>query len=101
MLFDFYEISERDAAPEIARRDYQIGQASGSGWLLVGGSGVVGGRIGDVVNEVLGVGVGKFLGGAVLDFGEDEGGEGRGLGGGGGGVFGEDGGAVGDAGTRQ
>ena len=53
------------------------------------------------MNEILGVGVGKFLGGAVLDFGEDEGGEGRGLGGGGGGVFGEDGGAVGDAGTRQ
>lgn len=37
--------------------------------------------------------------GAVVDFGEDEGGEGGGLRGSGGGVFGEDGGAVGDAGA--
>lgn len=59
-----------------------------------------GGVVGDVVDEVLVVGVGEFLGAvAVVDFGEDEGGEGGGLGGGGGGVFGEDGGPVGDAGA--
>lgn len=38
----------------------------------------------------------------MVDFGEDEGGEGGGLGGGGGGgVFGEDGAVVGDAGAEE
>jgi len=60
---------------------------------------VFGGRVGDVVDVVLVVGVGEFLGFGVVDLGEDEGGEGGGLRGGGGGVFGEDGGAVGDAGA--
>lgn len=41
------------------------------------------------------------MGCAVVDFGEDEGGEGGGLGGGGGGVLGEDGGAVCDARALQ
>lgn len=60
---------------------------------------MVGGGVGDVMHEVLVVGVGCFLRGAVVDFGEDDGGEGGGLGGGRGGVFGKDGGAVGDAGA--
>ena len=37
----------------------------------------------------------------MVDFGEDERGEGRGLGGGRGGVFGEDCGAVGDTGAGK
>lgn len=36
---------------------------------------MVGGGIGDVMDEVLIVGVGEFLRGAVVDLGEDEGGE--------------------------
>ena len=49
---------------------------------------MVGGSVGDVVDEVLVVGVGQLLRLGVVDLGEDEGGEGGGLGGGGGGVFG-------------
>ena len=49
------------------------------------------------MDEILVVRVGELLGLFVLDFGEDEGGEGGSLRGGGGGVFGEDGGSVGDA----
>lgn len=45
------------------------------------------------------MGVGKFLGAAVVDLGEDDGGEGGGLRGSGSGVFGEDCRTVGDAGT--
>ena len=40
------------------------------------------------MDEVGAMGIGEFLWGAVGDFGEDQGGEGRGLGGGRGGVFG-------------
>lgn len=41
---------------------------------------MVRGRLGDIVDLVLAVGVGEFLGGGVFDLGEDEGGEGRCLG---------------------
>ena len=51
------------------------------------------------MDEILVVRVGELLGFFMLDFGEDEGGEGGCLRGGGGGVFGEDGGSVRDAGT--
>lgn len=93
LLFDFDEVAEWDAAPEGGGGDDEVGEAAGGG---VGG-GVVRGGVGDVVDEVLVVRVGEFLGFVVLDFGKDEGGEGGSLGGGGGGVFGEDGGSVGDA----
>lgn len=94
--FDLDEVAEGDAAAEAARGDDEVGEAAGGG---VRRGGVVRGAVGDVVDEVLVVGVGELLRGAVVDFGEDEGGEGGGLGGGRGGVFGEDGGAVGDAGA--
>lgn len=94
--FDFDEVAEGDAAAEAARGDDQVGEAAGGGVFR---GWVVRRAVGDVVDEVLVVGVGQLLRGAVVDFGEDEGGEGGGLGGGRGGVFREDGGAVGDAGA--
>jgi len=93
LLLDFDEVAEGDAAPEGGGGDDEVGEAAGGG---VAGR-VVRGGVGDVVDEVLVVRVGQFLGFVVIDFGEDEGGEGGGLGGGGGGVFGEDGGSIGDA----
>ena len=84
LLFDFNEIAKRDPAAETAGGDDEVGEAAGGG----GGGGVFRGRVGDVVDEVLVVGVGELLWGGVGDFGEDEGGERGGLGGGGGGVFG-------------
>lgn len=53
------------------------------------------------MDEVLVVGVGELLGLRVVDFGQNERGEGGGLRGGRGGVFGEDGGAVCDAGAGR
>lgn len=93
LLFDFDEVAEGDAPAEGGGGDDEVGKAAGGGVAR----GMVRRGVGDVVDEVLVVRVGEFLGFVVIDFGEDEGGEGGGLGGGGGGVFGEDGGSVGDA----
>lgn len=60
---------------------------------------MLGGRLGDVVDVVVTVGVGELLGGVVLDLGQDQRGEGGGLRGGGGGALGEDGAVVRYAGT--
>ena len=57
-------------------------------------------RFGDVVNVVGPVGIGEFLGGSVVDLGEDERGEGGRLGRGGGRAFCENGGVVGYARAR-
>lgn len=54
MGFDFDEVAEGDAAAEGAGGDDEVGEAAGGG---VGG-GVVRGGVGDVVDEVLVVGVG-------------------------------------------
>lgn len=54
LLFDLDEVAKGDAAAEGAGGDDEIGEAAGAG---VGG-GVVGRRVGDVVDEVLVVGVG-------------------------------------------
>lgn len=59
------------------------------------------GRLGDVVDVVGAVGVGELLRGRVLDLGEDEGGERRGLRRGRGGAFREDRGVVGYARTKE
>lgn len=80
------EETEGDAAVDGRGVGYdQVGEAAGGG--LGGVGGVFGGGGGDVVDVVGAVGVGEFLRGGVVDFGEDEGGEGGGLGCGGGGVF--------------
>jgi len=97
LFLDFYEVAEGDAAAEGGGGDNEVGEAACGG---IAGR-VVRGGVGDVVDEVLVVRVGEFLGLVVLDFGEDEGGEGGGLGGGGGGVLGEDGDSVGDAGAGE
>lgn len=55
---------------------------------------MLGGTLGNIVDVVVAVSVGELLRGVVVDLGEDEGGERRGLGGGRGGAFGEDGGMV-------
>lgn len=55
------------------------------------------GRLGDVVDVVVAVRVGQLLWGVMVDLGEDERREGRGLRGGRGRAFREDGGVVGDA----
>lgn len=53
------------------------------------------------MDEVFLVGVSEFLGGFVVDFGEDDGCEIGGSAAGAGGVFGEDGGVVGDAAVEE
>jgi len=95
-LLDFNEEAKGDAATERGIRDHKIGEAAGGG-----GGGVFGGGVGDVVDEALVVGVGKFLGFRVVDFGKDEGGETGCLGGGRGGVFGEDCDVMRDAGIEE
>lgn len=94
LVLDLDEVGEGDAAAEGGGGDDEIGEAAGGEAVRV-----LGGRVGDVVDVVLVVGVGELLGFGVVDFGEDEGGEGGGVRGGGGGMFAEDGGAVGDAGA--
>ena len=79
LLFDFDEVAEGDAAAEAGGGDYEVGESAGGR-----GGRVFGRRVGDVVDEVVIVGVGQFLRGFVLDLGEDEGGERGGLRGGGG-----------------
>ena len=85
MFLDLDEVAEGDAAAEVGGGDDEVGEAAGAG---VGGRRMIGWGVGDVVYEVLVVGVGQFLWGAVVNFREDEGGEGGGLGGGRGGVLG-------------
>lgn len=72
------EEAEGDASPEGAVGDDEEDEAAGGG---VGGR-VLRGGLGDVVDVVRAVRVGELLRGAVVDLGEDEGGEGRGLRGG-------------------
>lgn len=76
-LADLEEEAKGDAAPEAGLGDYEEGETASVGVVRV-----VGGCFGDVVDVVGAVGVGELLGGGVLNFGEDEGGEGGGLGGG-------------------
>lgn len=83
-LLDLDEVAEGDAPAEAAAGDDEVGEAAGGARVRV----VVRGRVGDVVDEVLVVRVRQLLRGAVVDLGQDEGGEGGGLGGGRGGVFG-------------
>ena len=54
MFFDFNKITEGDAAAEVGGGDDEVGEAAGGGvggWVIRGG-------VGDVVDEVLVVGVG-------------------------------------------
>ena len=95
-LADLEEEAEGHAAAEGGVGDDEEGEAAGRET----GAGVVRGRVGNVVDLVVAVGVGELLRGAVLDLGEDEGGERRGLGRGRGDALGEDGRAVGDAGAE-
>lgn len=95
-LLDFDEEAKRDTAAERGIRNHKIGEAASRG-----GGGVFGGGVGDVVDEVLVVGVGKFLGFRVVDFGKDKGGETGCLGGGGGSMFGKDCGVMRDAGIEK
>lgn len=84
MLLDLYKVAERYTTAEPTRSDNKVGQTTRR---RVGG-GVVGRCVGDVVDEVLIVGVGQLLGLVVGYLGEDDGGETGGGAGGGGGVFG-------------
>ena len=83
LLLDFDEVAKGDAPPEGRGCDDEVREAARGG---VGGR-VLRGRGGHVVDVIGAVSVGQFLRGLVREFGEDEGGEGRGLRGGGGGVF--------------
>lgn len=96
MLLDLDEEAEGDSAAERFLRDGEKGE-SACGW----GIGVFGGGAGDVMDVIGAVGVGEFLGRGVVDFGEDEGGEGGRVGAGRDGVLGENGGIVGYAGAAR
>lgn len=76
-LADLKEEAKGHAPAEGGIGDDEEGQAAGAGAVRV-----VGGRLGDVVDLVLAVGVGELLRGGVLDLGEDKGGERGGLRGG-------------------
>ena len=93
-LLDLDEEAKRHATAEVGFRDdhvSEVGRIERVG-LAGGGAGV-----GDVVDEILVVGVGELLRRVVGDLGQDDGGEAAGAGGGGDGVLGEDGVFVGDA----
>lgn len=71
-LLDLDEEAKRHAAAKVGFRDDEIGQARrGEGVGMVGG----GSCVGDVVDQVLVVGIGELLRGVVGDLGEDDGGE--------------------------
>lgn len=71
-LLDLDEEAKGYAAAEISFRDDEIGQARRrKGIGMVGG----GSCVGDVVDQVLVVGIGELLRGIVGDLGEDHGGE--------------------------
>jgi len=93
LVLDLDEEAEGDPAAEGLGRDHEICEAAG------GGVRVLAGRSGDVVDVVLPMGVRELLRRLVVDLGEDEGGEGRGLRGGAGRVFGQDGAVMRDAGA--
>ena len=82
LFLNLDEIAKGYATAKGRGGDDKVGQPAGGRGVRV-----FGGSIGDVVDEVLVVGVGQFLRRGVVDFREDEGGEGGGLRGGGGGVF--------------
>lgn len=86
------EEAKGDAAAERGLGHDEEGEAAGGGVL-----GVLGRRLGDIVDVVVAVRVGELLWGVVADLGENERGEGRGLRGGRRGALGEDGGVVRDA----
>ncbi|KAI6747770.1 hypothetical protein HG531_008312 [Fusarium graminearum] len=69
-LADLEEVAKGHATAERRVGDDEEGETAG-GWVVS----VLGGRLGDVVDLVLAVGVGKLLGVRVFDFREDEGGE--------------------------
>lgn len=71
LFLDLDQVAKGDAPPEVAGGDDEVGEAAGggvSGWMVRGG-------VGDVVDEVLVMGVRQFLRGAVVDLGQDEGSE--------------------------
>lgn len=88
------QVGERQATAEIRLGNDEKREPAGR---RVGG--VVRWRLGDVVDVVVAVRVGEFLRGRVVDLGEDDGREGRGLGRCRGGAFCQDGVVVRDAGA--
>lgn len=74
-VLDLDEEAKGDAPAEGLRGDDEVDQAAGGG--RIGGGGVFGRRRGHVVDVVVAMGVGEFLGLRVGDFGEDEGGQRR------------------------
>lgn len=93
-LADLEEVAEGHATAEGGIGHDKESQAACAGLIWV-----FRGRLGDVVDLMLAMGVGELLRRRVLDLGEDEGGERRGLRGGGGGTFGENSGMMGNAGA--
>lgn len=73
-LADLEQEAEGHAPAEGGLGDHQEGEPARGGGAIV-----LGGRLGDVVDVVVPVGVGELLGRVVLDLGQDQRGEGGGL----------------------
>lgn len=97
MFLDFYEVAEGYAAAEAGAGDDQVGKAASGGIRRR----VIGGRVGDVVDVVLIMGIGQFLWLVVRYFWEYQRGKTGCLRGGRGGVFSQNSGAISYAGAAR